>query len=521
MIVLDGWGISDEREGNAIAQARTPNMDRFLSNYPHTILRADGGAVGLLEGQMGNSNVGHLNLGAGRVVYQAATRISRSIDQGDFFENAALNRAMEQAKAEGRALHLLGLVSDGGVHSQMKHLYALLRLAAGRGVERVFVHAFLDGRDTPPRSAVGYLRALEAEMQRLGAGKTATVCGRYFAMDRDKRWERTERAYRLIVHGEGERAPSALDAVARAYERGESDEFVQPTAVTDPAGAPPATVRPGDAVVFFNYRADRARQLLWALAQDDFAGFPRERLPLHLVTMTAYDESLGVPVAFPREHLHNTLGEVISRQGWRQLRIAETEKYAHVTYFFNGGEETAFPGEERVLIPSPKVATYDQQPEMSAPEVTRRLLSELATGRYRFIVLNYANPDMVGHTGNLAAAIKAIEAVDECLGQVVDALLAAGGAAMILSDHGNAEKMFDRERNQPHTAHTLNPVPCVLVAEGVEGWRLKPGTLADIAPTLLILMGIAPPPEMDGHNLLVAPAADEARLVAPAERIDG
>lgn len=511
LIVLDGWGISEKREDNAIALARKPNMDRLTAAFPHTTLRTDGGAVGLLEGQMGNSNVGHLNLGAGRVVYQDLTRIHRDIDNGEFFRNSVLVEAMEGARQGGGRLHLLGLVSDGGVHSHTRHLFALLRMAQQAGLAEVFVHALLDGRDAPPRSAEEYLSALLAETARLGIGRVASVCGRYFGMDRDSRWERTERAYRLLAAAEGLRAPDPLAAVAAAYARGESDEFIQPTAIVGDDGQPLARIEPGDTVIFFNFRADRARQLTSAFVRPAFEGFAREPIPVHFVTMTLYDETLGLPVAFAHEFLSNTLGEVVSRQGWRQLRIAETEKYAHVTYFFDGGEEAAFPGEDRILVPSPKVATYDQCPEMSAREVTRLLLPEVRARRYRFIVLNYANPDMVGHTGVLGAAIEAIEVVDECVGQVVDALLSVEGAALIVADHGNAEQMVDPQRRQPHTAHTSNPVPCILVADGEKGWRLRPGTLADVAPTLIELMGLAQPPEMDGHSLIVHGGAPLSR----------
>lgn len=503
LVVLDGWGISDKTEGNAIALARTPVMDRLMDRYPHTTLRTDGEAVGLLEGQMGNSNVGHLNLGAGRVVYQDLSRIHRAVNSGEFFSNPALVGAAERAR-EGHALHLLGLVSDGGVHSHIQHLFALLRLARERGVQRVLVHAILDGRDVLPRSAGRYLSALEAELARLGTGMVASVMGRYYAMDRDNRWERTEKAYRAVAEGRGLTASDPRRALEEAYARGESDEFVTPTVIVNAAGAPVGPVAAGDAVIFFNFRADRARQLTRAFVQEDFGGFPRQRIPLHFVTMTGYDDSLEVPVAFPRQHLRHTLGELVSQQGWKQLRIAETEKYAHVTYFFNGGEERVFPGEKRVLVPSPKVATYDLCPEMSAREVTRRLLEELRTDSYRLVVLNYANPDMVGHTGNLEAAIRAIETVDACLGEVVDAVLAAGGAALIVADHGNAERMRDDEGDQPYTAHTSNPVPCILVGQGVEGWRLRPGTLADVAPTLLQLLGLPKPEEMDGQSLIEA-----------------
>lgn len=503
LVVLDGWGVSDETEGNAIALARKPNMDRFLALYPNTTLRTHGEAVGLLGGQMGNSNVGHLNLGAGRVVLQDFTRIHRAVESGNFFHNSVLTEAMESAKSRGR-IHLLGLLSDGGVHSHIDHIFALLDMARRRGVGRVFIHTLLDGRDTAPRSAELYLTALQSEAARLGVGEIATVTGRYFGMDRDQRWDRTEKAYRVIVRAEGRLESDPLQAVAHAYERGESDEFIEPTVITGDDGGPIARVEPGDTVIFFNFRADRARQLIWALGAVDFDGFERGEDPcVDLVTMTRYDERLPVPAAFPREHLRNTLGEIVSRKGRRQLRIAETEKYAHVTYFFNGGNEEVFPGEERILIPSPRVATYDQQPEMSAREVTDRLLEAMEEHDYRLIVLNYANPDMVGHTGNIEAAVRAIETVDECLGRVEEAILRRGGAMLIVADHGNAEQMIDRKRNQAHTAHTSNPVPCILIADGTKGWRLRPGFLADVAPTVLYMMELPLPPEMNGHSLIV------------------
>lgn len=516
LIVLDGWGLSDRTEGNAIALARKPNMDLLHARYPHTTLRTHGEAAGLLAGQMGNSNVGHLNLGAGRVVHQDVSRIHKAIRTGDFFDNAALIDAMLRAGENGRSLHLLGLLSDGGVHSHMSHLFALLELARREGVTRVYVHAFLDGRDVLPKSARRYLHALEREIRRLGLGRVATVCGRYYAMDRDRRWDRTEAAYRAVALGQGLAAPDPDAALSAAYARGETDEFVTPTVIADAEGNPLAPVRPGDVVIFFNFRPDRARQLTWAFTRPDFDGFDRELIPVHFVTMTAYDDSLPIPVAFSRRHLHNTLGEVVSRRGWLQLRIAETEKYAHVTYFFDGGEEEVFPGETRVLVPSPKVRTYDEMPEMSALQVTDRLLEELATGKYRLIVLNYANPDMVGHTGNVAAAVRAIEVVDACLGRVVRALLDMKGAALIVADHGNAEKMVSDDGEQAYTAHTSNPVPCILVAHGVEGWKLRSGTLADVAPTLLELLGLPQPEEMDGRSLIASRGQPNGRDTEPA-----
>ncbi|MBX6377112.1 MAG: 2,3-bisphosphoglycerate-independent phosphoglycerate mutase [Clostridia bacterium] len=510
LIVLDGWGLRDETTGNAVRLARTPVMDALTATHPFTTLRADGEAVGLLPGQMGNSNVGHLNLGAGRVVYQDLTRIHRALADGGFERNPVIVAALAAARPDGAGgrvptLHLLGLLSDGGVHSHIDHALALVDLAARVGVRRLALHAFLDGRDVPPTSAGPFLEAAERRLREAGLGRVATVSGRYYAMDRDRRWDRTEKAYRAIAEGVGPRAPSAMAALEAAYARGETDEFVTPTVVV-PDGGEPLRVEPGDSLFFFNFRADRARQLTWAFVQEDFAGFARRRLPVHFATMTRYDETLDVPVAFPPQDLRRTMGEVVSEAGLTQLRIAETEKYAHVTYFFNGGREEVFPGEERILVPSPRVATYDLQPEMSAPEVTERLLERLgaAGGPPRFVVLNYANPDMVGHTGVLEAAIAAVETVDRCLGRVIEALLSLRGAALVLADHGNAETMIDPETGGPHTAHTLNPVPCVLVAADGVRRRLRPGILADAAPTLLELLGLPAPPEMTGRSLVVS-----------------
>lgn len=523
LLILDGWGYSPRREGNAVALARLPFFRHLEATFPCTLLRADGEWVGLMEGQMGNSNVGHLNLGAGRVVYQDLVRIFRSIRDGSFYRHPVLLEVVGRAREPGRALHLLGLLSDGGVHSHQEHLYALLELARREGVERVFVHAFMDGRDTPPTSGAGYMAALEQKMASLGVGRVATVSGRYWAMDRDRRWERTERAYRALVAGEGEAAGSGAEAVARAYARGETDEFITPTVIRTPGGdgctgegdragrlspgegedRPVGRIRPGDGVVFFNFRADRARQLSWALAAEEFEGFSRPggRLPLSFCTFTRYDEKLPVPCVFPPQDVRNTLGEVWSQHGLRQLRIAETEKYAHVTYFFSGGREEPFPGEERRLIPSPKVATYDRKPEMSAPEVTAAVLGEIERDVHDCIVLNYANPDMVGHTGVLEAAVRALEAVDGCLARVVPAVLGRGGVVMVLGDHGNVEQMLDEEGG-PHTAHTSNPVPFILVDEQSRGVRLRTGGLADVAPTLLLMQGLPVPPEMEGQSLL-------------------
>ncbi|MDK2855625.1 MAG: 2,3-bisphosphoglycerate-independent phosphoglycerate mutase [Bacillota bacterium] len=503
LIVMDGWGERGEREGNAVALAQTPNIDGYLKKYPHTLLGAAGEDVGLPAGQMGNSEVGHLNLGAGRIVYQELTRISRAIREGTFFTNPVLTEAM--AKARGQSLHLMGLLSDGGVHSHIEHLFAFLELAKRSGLGRVYVHAFLDGRDVPPACARRYLEELEKKCAELSIGEIATISGRYYAMDRDRRWERTALAYRALVHGQGETAPSAQAALEAAYARGETDEFVRPTVILRQDGTPRGRIEDGDVVIFFNFRPDRARQLTRALIEADFAGFDRgPRVPrVHFVCLTQYDETFAAPVAFPPEELRDTLGEYLAAKGLKQLRIAETEKYAHVTFFFSGGEEKPFPGEERRLIPSPKVATYDLKPEMSAYEVTDALLKELGEREYDLVVLNYANADMVGHTGSLEAAIRAVEAVDACVGRVVQAVLERGGAAIITADHGNAEEMIDPVTGEPHTAHTTNPVPFILVTPEPGRWGLRRGRLADVAPTILELLGLPRPEAMTGKSLLV------------------
>ena len=502
LIVLDGWGLSDRVDGNAVKLARTPVMDGLIRRFPFCRLTAHGEAVGLMPGQMGDSNVGHLNLGAGRVVYQDLVRISRSVRTGQFFRNPALLGAVQRVRASGGRLHLMGLLSDGGVHSHQEHLYALMELASKEGVGEVLVHCFTDGRDTPPTSGKGYIEALEAKIRGLGKGRIATVMGRYYAMDRDKRWERTKKAFDAIVHGVGRETSSGLEAIEQAYAMGETDEFVTPTVVT-----PAARILPGDAVIFFNFRADRARQMSHALVDERFEQFDRGGYaPVYVVGMAQYEEGLDMPVAFPPVYLRRTLGEVLSESGLRQLRIAETEKYAHVTFFFNGQEETPFPGEERLLIPSPKVATYDLKPEMSAFEVTEAVVEGVRSGGYDVIVLNYANADMVGHTGCLDAAVKAIEAVDACLGKVLESIESAGGAAIVCSDHGNAEQMVDYETGEPHTAHTSNPVPCIIVDRRIEAeksrLRLRDGILADVAPTFLELLGLPKPAEMEGESLI-------------------
>jgi 2,3-bisphosphoglycerate-independent phosphoglycerate mutase len=499
---LDGWGYSEDLETNAIAAARIPVWDRLWNEYPHTLLRTSGAAVGLPGGQMGNSEVGHLNLGAGRVVYQEFTRVGRSIRTGSFFSNRTLTQAVDMAVEKGRAVHIMGLLSAGGVHSHEEHIHAMARLAVQQGARDVYVHAFLDGRDTPPKSADASIRAMNQVFDALGRGRIASVVGRYYAMDRDHRWHRIERAYNLLTDGVGAyQTSSACAALEAAYARGESDEFVQPTAIV-PDGERPLSIEDGDVMVFLNYRSDRARQLTRAFTEEHFDGFARRRQPRlgRFVSLTEYKREFDIPVAFPPERLSNGFGEYVAKQGMRQLRLAETEKYAHVTFFFNGGIEAPFEGEDRILVHSPKVATYDQQPEMSAEEVTDHLVSAIEGGKYDAIICNYANPDMVGHTGKMAATIQAIETVDYCLGRVKKSLHKVGGEMLITADHGNAEQMEDVQNHQPHTAHTSNPVPLVYVGREAE---LDPkGALCDVAPTLLKLMRLKQPAEMKGHALL-------------------
>lgn len=503
LFILDGWGLREKKEGNAIALADTPNMDMLLAQYPHTVLGTSGEDVGLPEGQMGNSEVGHLNMGAGRVVYQELTRISRAIRERSFYDNPVLLEAMDKARERKSALHLMGLLSDGGVHSHIEHLYALLELARDQGLSRVYVHIFLDGRDVSPANAREYIEPLVERMRKMETGQAATVMGRYYAMDRDRRWERTKEAYYAMVRGEGYRAPSALDALEQAYGRRETDEFVKPTVVVDGRGNPLGRVADGDTIIFFNFRPDRARQITRAFVDADFDGFerPADRPRVHYVCMTQYDKTIDAPVAYRPQVLVNTLGEVLSYYNLRQLRLAETEKYAHVTFFFNGGVEKPNRGEDRILIPSPKVATYDLQPEMSAVQVTDALLDKISECIYDVIIVNYANPDMVGHTGVLSAAVKAVETVDRCIGRAVQAVRQAGGLALITADHGNAETMTD-EAGNPFTAHTTDPVPFILVSRGHQNARLRPGRLEDVAPTVLHLLNMEKPPEMTGRNLL-------------------
>lgn len=508
LIILDGWGHREEARDNAVAGARTPVWDRLWARAPHTLVSGSGIDVGLPEGQMGNSEVGHMSLGSGRVIFQSISRIDQAIADGSFDDNPAYGRAIDDAVAGGGAVHVLGLLSPGGVHSHERQLFAALRLAAARGARQIFLHAFLDGRDTPPRSAGASLEKAEAVFAELGTGRIASLCGRYYAMDRDQRWDRVERAYRLLTDADADyREPSAAAALDAAYGRDESDEFVAPTVVTDSGGSE-ARIEDGDAVLFMNFRADRARELTQALTDPAFDGFPRRVRPrlAGFVQTTEYADAIDAPCAFPPEAPANGLGEYLAAQGLTQLRIAETEKYAHVTFFFSGGREQAYPGETRVLVPSPDVATYDLKPEMSAPEVTDRLVEAIGSGAYDLIVCNYANGDMVGHTGVYEAAVAAVETLDSCLGRVEEAILAAGGRALITADHGNCEQMVDYESGQQHTQHTTDLVPLVYI--GHEPVTLAPagGVLADIAPTLLALMELPQPAEMTGHSLVAGSA---------------
>lgn len=504
LMILDGYGLSDSVKGNAIAQAKTPVMDKLMAECPFVKGNASGLAVGLPDGQMGNSEVGHLNMGAGRIVYQDLTKITKSIQDGDFFENKALLDACANAKKHDSALHMFGLVSDGGVHSHNTHIYGLLELAKRQGLEKVYVHCFLDGRDTPPESGKEYVEALEAEMKKIGVGEIATVSGRYYAMDRDNRWDRVEKAYLALTKGEGETTESAPAGIQASYENGVTDEFVLPTVVTKD-GAPVATIKDGDSVVFFNFRPDRAREMTRVFCADDFDGFDRgERVKTEFVCFTEYDVTIpNKKVAFVKEEITNTFGEYLAKNYMTQARIAETEKYAHVTFFFNGGVEEPNEGETRILVKSPKVATYDLKPEMSAYEVCDKLTGAIRSGDYDVIVINFANPDMVGHTGVEAAAIQAIEAVDECVGKAVDAVKETDGVMFICADHGNAEKLIDEETGEPFTAHTTNPVPFILFNADPAYSLREGGCLADIAPTLLELMGMEQPKEMSGTSLLV------------------
>jgi 2,3-bisphosphoglycerate-independent phosphoglycerate mutase len=502
LIIFDGWGLRQEKEANAIAAAHTPVMDRLARTCAHTAIDASGEAVGLMPGVMGNSEVGHLTIGSGRVIYQDLMRINKAIESGALFTNPVLTEAMRRA-GTAHTLHLWGLLSDGCVHSHINHLLALLAMAVKQGVAHIAVHAVLDGRDTPPRSALPYIARLEAALAELGRGRIATVTGRYYAMDRDKRWERVARAYDAFVDGIGSRVQSAREAVEQAYSQGKNDEFVEPTIVGQPQ-----PMADGDQVICYNFRADRARQMAAALMVDDFTGFERRRHPrLGYVCMTEYDRNLALPLAFPPEEISNTLAQVLADAHIRNLRLAETEKYAHVTYFLNGGVEQPFPCEERILVPSPKVATYDLKPEMSAAEIAEQAEQAIAQKRFGVIVINFANPDMVGHTGAMAATVKAVEAADAALGRVLAALRKVDGVALITSDHGNAEFMADPATGQPHTAHTINLVPLILYDPDYHGSLRDGGTLADVAPTFLGMLGLSAPPEMSGRDLRIAAKA--------------
>ena len=497
LIIMDGFGMTDTDSGNAVHAAKTPRLDQFFQEFAHTTLSASGLDVGLPDGQMGNSEVGHTNIGGGRVVFQDLPRITRAIEDGSFFENPAYLHAMDACLEKGTSLHLMGLLSDGGVHSHLTHVFALLELAKRKGLQKVYIHTFLDGRDVSPTSGAGFLAQVVEKCRELGVGKVATVMGRYYAMDRDKRWDRVEQAYDAMVYGESAVSnPDPVDAVKKSYEAGVTDEFVEPV-VCDRDGC----VSDNDGVIFFNFRPDRAREITRCFVDPAFDGFNRQIFLLTYICNTEYDATMpNVEVAFPRVLVKNGLGEYLSSMGMTQLRIAETEKYAHVTFFFNGGSETVFPGEDRVLVPSPKVATYDLQPEMSAHEVCAQCVERIASGAYDVVILNFANCDMVGHTGVYEAAVKAMETVDECVGKVVDATLKMGGIAMITADHGNAEKMVEPD-GSPMTAHTTNPVPFILCGAGSK--LRTDGRLADIAPTMLDVMGLACPPEMDGKTLIV------------------
>ena len=506
LIILDGFGYREEKPYNAILTDGAKNFMRLWNAYPHTLIGASGMDVGLPDGQMGNSEVGHTNIGAGRIVYQELTRISKAIRDGDFFENPAFLRAIENCKAHDSSLHLMGLCSDGGVHSHLEHLYALVELAKRSGLKKVYVHCFMDGRDVPPSSGKGYLEQLDGKLKEIGCGKIATVMGRFYAMDRDNRFERVERAYAALTYGEGLTAASGPEAMQLSYDRGETDEFVQPTVILRD-GKPTATIGENDSVIFFNFRPDRAREITRAYLFEDFTGFERRFgvFPLCYVSMTQYDKTFEplLHVAFKPQSLNNTFGTYIADKGLCQLRIAETEKYAHVTFFFNGGVEAPNANEDRCLIPSPKVATYDLKPEMSAYEVAAEAKKRIESGKYDVMILNFANPDMVGHTGVMDAAVKAVHAVDECLHTVVEAILKTGGRCIVTADHGNCELMWDEEQNAPFTAHTTLPVPCILVDDTRKDAKLrKGGRLSDLAPTLLELLDLPIPAEMTGTSLI-------------------
>jgi 2,3-bisphosphoglycerate-independent phosphoglycerate mutase len=500
LLILDGFGYREDPDFNAVSAAHKPNWDKLWREYPHTLIHTSELSVGLPKGQMGNSEVGHLNIGAGRVVYQDLTKVDLAIDNGSFFTNAALVQAVKTAKQHGTELHIMGLLSAGGVHSHEAHIHAMLEMAVRAGLKKIFIHAFLDGRDTPPRSASSSLLALQAKCAELGAGRIATIVGRFFAMDRDNRWDRVQIAYDMLTLGKAPfAAANAVDALEAAYARGENDEFVQATIIGESA-----CIQDGDVAVFMNFRADRAREITRALTDEKFDGFTRVRFPklANYTTLSSYGEDFHLPCAYTADPIHNGIGEYLSNLGLKQLRIAETEKYAHVTYFLNGGKEQPYPGEDRILVPSPKVATYDLKPEMSAFEVTDKLEAAIRGKQYQTILCNYANGDMVGHSGIMQAAVLAVEALDTCIGRVVKAMLDCGGEVLITADHGNAEQMLDRSTNQPHTAHTLNLVPFLYIGRKAEMAQIGEGALQDVAPTLLAMMGLPQPSEMTGKSLI-------------------
>ena len=500
LMILDGFGINENEKGNAVKLANTPNIDKLMKTWPTTQIHTSGLAVGLPEGQMGNSEVGHTNIGAGRVVYQDLTRITKSIEDGEFFSIKELTVAIDNCKKYNSKLHIMGLLSDGGVHSHIRHLFAILELAKRKDFEDVYVHCFLDGRDTPPASGESYILQLEEKMKEKGVGKIASISGRFYSMDRDKRWDRVEKAYKALVYGEGEKATSAISGIEASYQKEVFDEFVEPTVIYNGEN-PVATIENNDSVIFFNFRPDRAREITRTIVDKDFNEFETKKMDLYFVCFTQYDETMpNVHVAFKPTELKNTFGEYISKHGLKQLRIAETEKYAHVTFFFNGGNEKQYEGEDRILVPSPKVETYDMKPEMSAYEVTKNVVEQIENEKYDAIILNFANPDMVGHTGSLEAAIKAVEAIDECVGKIVKSIEKVNGVLLITADHGNAEQMIDYKTGEPHTAHTTNPVPLILV--GMDDVKLKEGKLADLAPTMLDIMGLEKPEEMTGESLI-------------------